>query len=86
MSDKKYLILEQTKFGSSVKDMWSVKFADLDEDKAFEKLVALRTLNENKDIFHYIVDMSYLWKKDEPLVLTKDMEVKEDKEQMDIPF
>jgi len=86
MSDKKYLILEQTKFGSSVKDMWSVKFADLNEDKAFEKLVALRTLNENKDIFHYIVDMSYLWKKDEPLVLTKDMEVKEDKEQMDIPF
>ena len=86
MSDKKYLILEQTKFGSSVKDMWSVKFADLDENKAFEKLVALRTLNENKDIFHYIVDMSYLWKKDEPLVLTKDMEVKEDKEQMDMPF
>ena len=84
MSDKKYLVLEQTKFGSSVKDMWSVKFADLDEDKAFEKLVALRTLNENKDIFHYIVDMSYLWKKDEPLVLTKDMEVKE--EQSEMPF
>ena len=87
MSDrKKWIILEQTKFGSSVKDMWSVKFADLDEDKAFEKMVALRTLNENPDVFHYIVDMSYLWKKDEPLVLTKDMEVKEDKEQMDIPF
>ena len=83
MNDK-YLILEQTKFGSSVKDMWSVKFADLNEDKAFEKLVALRTLNENKDIFHYIVDMSYLWKKDEPLVLTKDMEVKE--EQSEMPF
>ena len=87
MSDrKKWIILEQYKFDSSVKDTWSVKFADLDEDKAFEKLVALRTLNENKDIFHYIVDMSYLWKKNEPLVLTKDMEVKEDKEQMDMPF
>ena len=85
MSDKKYLVLEQHKF-SSFKDQWIVKFANLDEDKAFQKLVALRTLNENKDIFHYIVDMSYLWKKDEPLVLTKDMEVKEDKEQMDIPF
>ena len=41
MSDrKKWIILEQTKFGSSVKDIWSVKFADLDEDKAFEKMVA----------------------------------------------
>ena len=85
MSDrKKWIILEQYKFDSSVKDTWSVKFADLDEDKAFEKLVALRTLNENKDIFHYVVDMSYLWKKDEPLVLTKDMEVKE--EQSEMPF
>ena len=85
MSDrKKWIILEQYKFDSSVKDMWSVKFADLDEDKAFEKLVALRTLNENPNIFHYLVDMSYLWKKDEPLVLTKDMEVKE--EQSELPF
>jgi hypothetical protein len=80
---KKYLILEQHKF-DSFKDTWSVKFSDLTEDKAFEKLVALRTLNENKDVFHYIVDMSYLWKKDEPLVLTKDMEVKE--EQSEMPF
>ena len=86
MSDKKYLVLEQYRF-ENFKDTWSVKFADLTEDKAFEKLVALRTLNENKDIFHYIVDMSYLWKKDEPLVLTKDMEVKEDKlEQGEMPF
>ena len=83
MSDKKYLVLEQHKF-NTFNDVWNVKFANLDEDKAFEKLVALRTLNENKDIFHYIVDMSYLWKKDEPLVLTKDMEVKE--EQSEMPF
>ena len=83
MSDKKYLVLEQIKFSSS-NDIWTVKFSNLNEDKAFEKLVALRTLNENKDIFHYIVDMSYLWKKDEPLVLTKDMEVKE--EQSEMPF
>ena len=83
MSDKKYLVLEQHKF-NTFNDVWNVKFANLDEDKAFEKLVALRTLNENKDIFHYIVDMNYLWKKDEPLVLTKDMEVKE--EQSEIPF
>ena len=83
MSDKKYLVIEQHKY-TTFKDDWTIKFADVDEDTAFTKLVALRTLNENKDIFHYIVDMSYLWKKDEPLVLTKDMEVKE--EQSEMPF
>ena len=83
MSDKKYLVLEHHKF-NTFNDIWNVKFANLDEDKAFEKLVALRTLNEDKNKFHYIVDMSYLWKKDEPLVLTKDMEVKE--EQSEMPF
>ena len=81
MSDKKYLVLEQYRF-DNFKDTWSVKFADLTEDKAMEKLVALRTLNENKDIFHYIVDMSYLWKKDEPLVLTE--EVKKNGEDIDL--
>ena len=84
MSDKKYLVLEEIKLSNT--SIWNVRFYDLNEDKAFEKLVALRTLNEDENKFHYIVDMSYLWKKDEPLVLTKDMEVKEDKEQMDMPF
>ena len=80
MSDKKYIILEQHKF-SSFKDQWIVKFANLDEDQAFTKLVALRTLNEDKEKIYYIVNMEYLWtKEDEPLVLTD--EVKEDKQQM----
>ena len=80
MSDKKYLVLEQHKF-SSFKDQWIVKFANLDEDQAFTKLVALRTLNEDKEKIYYIVNMEYLWtKEDEPLVLTD--EVKEDKQQM----
>ena len=82
MSDKKYLVLEEIKLSNT--SIWNVRFYDLNEDKAFEKLVALRTLNEDKNKFHYIVDMSYLWKKDEPLVLTKDMEVKE--EQSELPF
>ena len=83
MSDKKYLILEQHKF-SSFKDQWIVKFANLDEDKAFQKLVALRSLNEdNDDKVYYIVNMEYLWtKKDEPLVLTD--EVKDNQEEL--PF
>ena len=79
---KKYLVLEEIKLSNT--SIWNVRFYDLNEDKAFEKLVALRTLNEDKNKFHYIVDMSYLWKKDEPLVLTKDMEVKE--EQSELPF
>ena len=82
MSDKKYLVLEEIKLSNT--SIWNVRFYDLNEDKAFEKLVALRTLNEDENKFHYIVDMSYLWKKDEPLVLTKDMEVK--KEQSEMPF
>ena len=82
MSDKKYLVLEQHKF-NNFKDTWSVKFANLDEDQAFTKLVALRTLNEDKEKIYYIVNMEYLWtKEDKPLVLTN--EVKE--EQSEMPF
>ena len=82
MSDKKYLVLEQHKF-SSFKDQWIVKFANLDEDQAFTKLVALRTLNEDKEKIYYIVNMEYLWtKEDEPLVLTD--EVKDN--QKELPF
>ena len=80
MSDKKYLVIERQKY-SNIKDSWSIKFADVDEDTAFTKMVALRTLNEDKDKIYYIVNMEYLWtKEDEPLVLTD--EVKEDKQQM----
>ena len=83
MSDKKYIILEQHKF-SSFKDQWIVKFANLDEDKAFQKLVALRSLNEDKEKIYYIVNMEYLWtKEDKPLILTN--EVKEDNQE-ELPF
>ena len=82
MSDKKYIILEQHKF-SSFKDQWIVKFANLDEDKAFQKLVALRTLNEDKEKIYYIVNMEYLWtKEDEPLVLTDEVKDNQD----ELPF
>ena len=82
MSDKKYLVLEQHKY-SSFKDQWIVKFANLDEDKAFEKLVALRTLNEDKEKIYYIVSMEYLWtKEDEPLVLTDEVKDNQD----ELPF
>ena len=86
MSDKKYLVLERHIFDKSgnVKDMWNVKFANLNEDQAFTKLVALRTLNEDKEKIYYIVNMEYLWsKQDKPLVLTD--EVKEDNQE-ELPF
>ena len=86
--DKKYLVIEQHKY-TTFKDDWTIKFADVDEDTAFKKLVALRTLNENKDKIYYIVNMEYLWtrdmkedsaRSDEPLVLTDEVN-HEDKQQ-----
>ena len=87
MSDKKYLVIEQHKF-NTFKDSWTIKFANVDEDTAFTKLVALRTLNENEDKIYYIVNMEYLWtrdsedsaRSDEPLVLTDEVN-HEDKQQ-----
>ena len=85
--DKKYLVIEQHKF-STFNDSWTIKFADVDEDTAFKKLVALRTLNEDKERIYYIVNMEYLWtrddedsaRSDEPLVLTDEVN-HEDKQQ-----
>ena len=87
MSDVKYLILEQHKFSHGVKDVWTVKFCDLTRNKAFEKLVALETLNDNKDITFHLLNTNDLWSKEpeeKPLVL-KD-EVKQNSESEDIPF
>ena len=82
MIDKKYLVIERQKY-SNIKDTWTIKFSDVDEDTAFKKLVALRTLNEDQDKIYYIVNMEYLWtKQDEPLVLTD--EVKDNQEEL--PF
>ena len=46
--EKKFLVIEQHKF-NTFKDSWTIKFANIDEDTALEKLVALNTLNDNKD-------------------------------------
>ena len=70
-------------FGHNVKDVWNVKFANITRDKAFEKLVALETLKENKDIKFHLVNTNDLWTKEqEPLVLTD--EVKDNQEEL--PF
>ena len=74
---KKYLVIEHHKF-KTFNDTWTIKFADVDEDTAFTKMVALRTLNEDTNKIYYVVDMEYLWTKDK----LNDNEVKEDKQQM----
>ena len=62
MSDK-YLIIEQHKF-STFNDSWSVKYANQSYDDTFAKLVALETLNKDKDhIVYYIVNIKHLWTK-----------------------
>ena len=80
---KKYLVIEHHKF-TSFNDDWTIKFANVDEDTAFEKLVALRTLNDNVNKTYYIVNMEYLWtkKEDKPLVLTDEV----NNEQSEMPF
>ena len=81
---KKYLVIEQHKF-NTFKDSWSIKFANLEEDQAFTKLVALRTLNEDKDKIYYIVNMEYLWtKEDKPLVLTDEVNPVQETEQQEL--
>ena len=78
--DKKYLVIEHHKY-QTFRDDWTIKFADVDEDTAFQKLVALRTLNEDKDKIYYIVNMEYLWTKDK----LNDNLVKEDNQE-ELPF
>ena len=78
--DKKYLVIEHHKF-KTFNDTWTIKFANVDEDTAFTKMVALRTLNDNKDKIYYVVDMGYLWTKDK----LNDNLVKEDNQE-ELPF
>ena len=88
MSDKKYIILQQHKFGYNVQDQWTVKFTALNEDKAFEKMVALDTLNDNKDITFHLLNTKYLWQRpnEEPLVLTDEVKQDSESNQEELPF
>ena len=84
MSDK-YLIIEQHIFGHNVKDMWSVKFADQSYDDAFTKLVALETLNKDKDhIVYYIVNMKSLWTKNQNDKINNEIKTAEEKQQQEL--
>ena len=82
---EKYLIIEQHIFGHNVKDMWSVKFADQSYDDAFTKLVALETLNKDKDhIVYYIVNMKSLWTKNQDDKINNEIKTAEEKQQQEL--
>ena len=82
---EKYLIIEQHIFGHNVKDMWSVKFADQSYDDAFSKLVALETLNKDKDhIIYYIVNMKSLWTKNQDDKINNEIKTAEEKQQQEL--
>ena len=84
---KKYLILEQIKF-NTFKDTWNVKYANLDENKAFEKMVALECLNDNENISYHLVNMADFWQKTkkEPLGIKDEVKPSKEIDQDEMPF
>jgi hypothetical protein len=80
MIEKKFFIVERIKYEYS-SDTYSIHDNSMyDLTTAVRKLLALDTLNENKKTSYHLQEVSFS-KVQEPLILTKDMEVKEDKQQ-----
>lgn len=81
--NKKFFIIKKHKFLGSTS--YSIHSSDMyDLTTAVKKLLALDTLNEDKENDSYHLQEVNFSMVDKPLIL-KD-EVKEDKEQMDMPF
>jgi hypothetical protein len=84
MIEKKFFIVERIKYEHS-SDTYSIHDNSMyDLTTAVRKLLALDTLNENKKTSYHLQEVSFS-EVQEPLILTKDMEVKEDK-QSEMPF
>jgi hypothetical protein len=80
----KYLIIEQHKF-NTFNDSWSVKYYNQSYDDAFTKLVALETLNKDKDsIVYYIVNMKSLWTKKQNDKVNGEIKTAEEKQQQEL--
>ena len=83
LNEKKFFIVERYKSEFSERySIHSEKMFDL--TTAVKKLLALDTLNEDRKQTSYHLQEVNFSMVDKPLVLTD--EVKEDKEQMDMPF
>ena len=81
--DKKFMIIEKEIFLGTPK--YSIhKSMMYDLTTAVKKLLALDTLNEDREQTSYHLQEVNFSMVDKPLVLTD--EVKEDKEQMEMPF
>ena len=86
LKDKKFFIISKEKYiGYRIYDSKSY-----DLTTAVRKLLALDELNDNKETSYHLQEVSFSMV-DKPLKLTKEMEVKEDKNwkecvQEDLPF
>ena len=84
LNEKKFFIVERIKY-FHVTDTYSIHDNSMyDLTTAVRKMLALDTLNEKKDISYHLQEVSFSVVQ-EPLVLTKEMEVKET-EQSEMPF
>ena len=84
IKDKKFFIIEKEKFlNSFTYSVHKNKMYDL--TTAVRKLLALDTLNEDRENNSYHLQEVSFSEVQEPLVLTKEMEVKET-EQSEMPF
>lgn len=78
--DKKFFVIEKEKFLDSINyRIHDRKMYDL--TTAIRKLLALDTLNEDKERTSYHLQEVSFSEVEKPLKLTPDMEVKEDKQQ-----
>ena len=82
--DKKFFVIEKEKFLGSINyRIHDRRMYDL--TTAIRKLLALDTLNEDREKTSYHLQEVNFSMVDKPLVLTKDMEVKEDNQE-ELPF
>ena len=91
INEKMFFIVEKKKY-THTHDNYSIHDENMyDLTTAVKKLLALDTLNEDREQTSYHLQEVNFSMVDKPLVLTKDMEVKEDKNwkecvQEDLPF
>ena len=84
INEKMFFIVEKIKYSHS-KDTYTIHDSTMyDLTTAVKKLLALDTLEEDRENNSYHLQEVNFSMVDKPLVLTD--EVKEDKEQMDMPF
>jgi|TARA_A100001015_G_scaffold6768_1_gene8432 hypothetical protein len=82
--NKNFFIVERIKYEYS-SDTYSIHDNSMyDLTTAVKKLLALDTLNENKKTSYHLQEVSFSVVQ-EPLILTKDMEVK-NSDQQELPF